>query len=63
MSYYPFNLGRLTKARFRERANRFLIRCNTEKGEVEAHLPNPGRLWELLLPGAILYLSSNKALN
>ncbi|UCH07203.1 MAG: DNA/RNA nuclease SfsA, partial [Deltaproteobacteria bacterium] len=38
-------------------------RCNTEKGEVEAHLPNPGRLWELLLPGATLYLSSNKALD
>ena len=63
MKYYPLNLGGLTKATFRERANRFLIRCNTEKGEIEAHLPNPGRLWELLLPGAILYLSSNKALD
>jgi sugar fermentation stimulation protein A len=63
MKDYPFNLGRLTKATFKERANRFLIRCNTEAGEVEAHLPNPGRLWELLLPGATLYLSSNKALD
>jgi sugar fermentation stimulation protein A len=60
MKDYPLNLGTLTKATFRERPNRFLIRCNTEKGEIEAHLPNPGRLWELLLPGATLYLSSNK---
>jgi len=63
MKAYPFSLGRLTKATFRERANRFLVRCNTGTGEVEAHLPNPGRLWELLLPGATLYLSSNKALD
>ena len=57
----PVNLGTLTRATFRERPNRFVIRCNTEEGEIEAHLPNPGRLWELLLPGATLYLSSNKA--
>jgi sugar fermentation stimulation protein A len=63
MTYYPLNPGRLTKATFRERANRFLVRCSTEEGEIEAHLPNPGRLWELLLPGATLYLSSNKALD
>ena len=63
MKYYPLNLGVLTKATFRDRPNRFLIRCNTEKGQIEAHLPNPGRLWELLLPGATLYLSSNKALD
>jgi sugar fermentation stimulation protein A len=63
MTDYPFNLGRLTKATFKERANRFLVRCNTGAGEVEAHLPNPGRLWELLLPGATLYLSSNKTLD
>ncbi|HUT69941.1 MAG TPA: DNA/RNA nuclease SfsA [Desulfatiglandales bacterium] len=63
MKDYPFNLGMLSKATFRERANRFLIRCNTEAGEGEAHLSNPGRLWELLLPGATLYLSSNKALD
>jgi len=63
MAYYPFNLGTLTKATFRERPNRFLIKCSTGKGEIEAHLPNPGRLWELLLPGATLYLSSNKGLD
>jgi sugar fermentation stimulation protein A len=61
MKDYPVNLGTLTRATFRERPNRFVIRCNTEEGEIEAHLPNPGRLWELLLPGATLYLSSNKA--
>ncbi|UCH07905.1 MAG: hypothetical protein JSV55_02625, partial [Deltaproteobacteria bacterium] len=61
MKDYPLNLGTLTRATFRERPNRFVISCNTEEGEIEAHLPNPGRLWELLLPGATLYLSSNKA--
>jgi sugar fermentation stimulation protein A len=44
-------------ARFLVRPNRFLVRCiSKELGEVEAFLPNPGRLWELLLPGATLYL-------
>ena len=63
MKDYPLNLGTLTRATFRERLNRFLIRCKTEEGEIEAHLPNPGRLWELLLPGATLYLSSNRGLD
>jgi sugar fermentation stimulation protein A len=37
-----------------------LVRCETEgAGVVEAFLPNPGRLWELLVPGSQLYLTSH----
>jgi sugar fermentation stimulation protein A len=51
-------LGPLERARFLERPNRFLVRCNMPgRGETLAHLPNPGRLWELLLPGVSLYLA------
>jgi sugar fermentation stimulation protein A len=48
----------LKKARFGERPNRFLVHCLSDSGEaIEAYLPNPGRLWELLFPGVILYLT------
>ncbi|HID28650.1 MAG TPA: DNA/RNA nuclease SfsA [Desulfobacterales bacterium] len=53
-----FVLGPIIKARFLERSNRFLVRCVADSlGCLSAHLPNPGRLWELLLPGATLYLN------
>jgi sugar fermentation stimulation protein A len=44
-------------ARFLARPNRFLVRCETGgRRKIDAFLPNPGRLWELLLPGATLYV-------
>ncbi len=48
----------LVKATFIERPNRFIVRCRiAETGEeVVAHLADPGRLKELLLPDAVLYL-------
>ncbi|HBN95160.1 MAG TPA: DNA/RNA nuclease SfsA [Firmicutes bacterium] len=51
--------GDLHKGSFLERPNRFIVRCRIDDGgeEVEAHLADPGRLKELLLPGAVLYLS------
>ncbi len=56
----PFNITEILKAKFLERPNRFLIRCTAKGlGVIDAHLPNPGRLWELLIPGANLYLSSD----
>jgi len=50
--------GPLVPAYFLARPNRFLVHCQLEQsGElVEAHLADPGRLKELLLPGALLYL-------
>ncbi len=47
----------ITKAVFRERPNRFIVICDTGGRTVRAYLPNPGRLWELFLPGAVLYLA------
>ncbi|MDY6951343.1 MAG: DNA/RNA nuclease SfsA [Thermodesulfobacteriota bacterium] len=49
------------KGRFLARPNRFLVQCVADgRGKINAYLPNPGRLWELLLPGAILYLQPAK---
>jgi len=49
--------GEMVKARFISRPNRFLVQCETGNDKkIKAFLPNPGRLWELLLPGATLYL-------
>lgn len=47
------------KARFLERPNRFLVLAQLEPtGElIRAHCPDPGRLRELLIPGAIIYVS------
>jgi sugar fermentation stimulation protein A len=46
----------ILKGTFVSRPNRFVIRCTVEGSLIEAYLPNPGRLWELLLPGCIVYL-------
>ncbi len=48
--------GDLTEARFRERLNRFLVKVDLQGGSTLSHLPNPGRLKELLRPGARVYL-------
>jgi len=54
--HLPFSPD-LTPGRFVERPNRFLVRARLEDGQVvEAHLPDPGRLRELLLPDAPLWL-------
>ncbi|KLU40320.1 MAG: DNA/RNA nuclease SfsA [Limnochordia bacterium] len=52
----PF--GTLHKAAFLGRPNRFLLRCALEESgeEVEVHLADPGRLRELLFPGAPVWL-------
>lgn len=49
--------GPLVEARFHARPNRFLVHALLPGGErVEAHLPDPGRLKELLQPGARIWL-------
>ncbi|AXF57556.1 DNA/RNA nuclease SfsA [Salicibibacter kimchii] len=54
--FMPYR-SHLYKAAFLERPNRFIIRARKEDGEtVTAHLPDPGRLIELLTPGRILWL-------
>jgi sugar fermentation stimulation protein A len=58
-------LGReMVKARFVSRPNRFLVQCEAEHHKrIRAFLPNPGRLWELLLPGATLYLRRDEGID
>lgn len=46
----------LHEGRFVERPNRFLTVVELEGRRVEAHLPDPGRLKELLLPGARVWV-------
>lgn len=46
----------LLKGTFVRRPNRFVIQCAVDGGVLDAYLPNPGRLWELLLPGRTVYL-------
>jgi len=41
---------------FAARPNRFIIDVSTPAGQVRAHCPNPGRMQELLLPGAPVIL-------
>lgn len=48
----------LIRAIFIERVNRFVVKAKIECEEVLAYLPNPGRLWELLLPGRELLLKA-----
>ena len=44
------------EATFLERPNRFTLICCLHNRKVNAFLPNPGRMWELLLPGATVFL-------
>ncbi|MFN3740243.1 MAG: DNA/RNA nuclease SfsA [Thermodesulfovibrionales bacterium] len=48
------------KAIFLRRLNRFVIECLKDSKNLRAYLPNPGRLWELLLPGRIIYLKKSQ---
>lgn len=55
-SFEPFG-AELADARFLRRPNRFVVRARLDGGpEVRAHLPNPGRLEEILVPGRPLRL-------
>ncbi|HNR32579.1 MAG TPA: hypothetical protein PKI11_16945, partial [Candidatus Hydrogenedentes bacterium] len=48
------------KMRFVARPNRFLVHGRAPgRPRIEAFLPNPGRLRELLLPGATLYVTES----
>jgi sugar fermentation stimulation protein A len=51
--------GPIEKAVFIRRPNRFVVACKLNTKTTKAFLPNPGRLWELLLPGAVLYLEKS----
>jgi sugar fermentation stimulation protein A len=44
------------RAEYLSRPNRYTVWCRLGGKKVKAYLPNPGRLWELLLPGSELLL-------
>jgi sugar fermentation stimulation protein A len=46
---------------YQSRPNRFIVRCLVNDRLVRAYLPNPGRLHELFLPGARLFLVHQEA--
>lgn len=52
--------NQIIQARFLDRPNRFLIRCELNGRILYAFLPNPGRLHELLLPGRRVHLVKEK---
>ena len=53
--------GHLVKGRFVRRDNRFRVTVEVEGRRVGAHLPNSGRLGELLLPGRRVLLIERSA--
>jgi sugar fermentation stimulation protein A len=53
--------GPVEEAFFQNRPNRFVVRCLHKGKDIEAFLPNPGRLQELFLPGVRLFLTRQKA--
>ena len=58
MAEYPLQIDCLIGATYVERPNQFLVSCQLDGGvTVDAYLPNPGRLWELLFPGTRLILT------
>ncbi|HID24490.1 MAG TPA: DNA/RNA nuclease SfsA, partial [Planctomycetaceae bacterium] len=57
MTKNVLQFGPCRRGRFVARPNRFVVHCELEGcGQISAFLPNPGRLWELLLPGAVVHL-------
>jgi sugar fermentation stimulation protein A len=48
--------GPLIEGTFIDRPNRFLTNIRIGESIVASHLPDPGRLKELLYPGATVYL-------
>ncbi len=50
----------LEEASFQRRLNRFVIEARLNGKFIRAYLPNPGRLWELLIPGRVVYLKKEK---
>lgn len=58
--WQPCQFERIRKARFVRRPNRFLAICRLPGvGQVRAHLPSSGRLRELLIPGASIWLEDH----
>lgn len=55
----PLFFPNIQQGQFVRRLNRFLTECSLGNKIIHAHLPNPGRLWELLFPNRPVYLVKN----
>jgi sugar fermentation stimulation protein A len=53
--------SKVIPAHFLSRPNRFVVHCELSGKKVKAYLPNPGKLRELLLPGARVMLAENRS--
>jgi sugar fermentation stimulation protein A len=53
--------SKVIPAHFLSRPNRFVVHCELSGKKVGAYLPNPGKLRELLLPGARVMLAENRS--
>lgn len=58
-SFPPISSLPLVEGTFRSRPNRFVVHCAIEDREMKVFMPNPGRMGELLLPGAELILADH----
>ncbi|MCX8056659.1 MAG: DNA/RNA nuclease SfsA [Ignavibacteria bacterium] len=54
---------KLIEGVFLRRLNRFVVECSINGKKHFAHLPNPGRLWELLFKNSKILLYENNTLN
>ncbi len=50
----------MIRGTFIDRPNRFVIRCLVGNRVQRIYLPNPGRLWEILLPGVVVFLARSR---
>lgn len=60
---FRFTNKKLINGIFLKRLNRFVVECLIDGEKHLAHLPNPGRLWELLFKGSRILLYENKVQN
>lgn len=57
----PTLFPEVIRGTFVDRPNRFVINCTVGSSVRRVYLPNPGRLWEILLPGTPILLVKNTA--
>jgi len=53
--------GEVLNGKFIERPNRFLARVDLDGKTVESFVPNPGRMYEFMIPGKSVFLRRNSA--
>ena len=52
--------SKVLRGRFIDRPNRFVSHVEIDGKVALCHMPNPGRMWELLFPGVTMYVTPNQ---